>query len=74
MNTDKNASPLRAWRIEHGLTLDAAAAGVGTVRQVWYGWESGRRRPGPRYMPKLREFTSGAVSADDFYPAVDQAA
>lgn len=30
------------------MTLDAAAAGVGTVRSTWYDWETGRRLPGDR--------------------------
>lgn len=65
--------PLRRWRKSQNLTLAGAAAQVGTVRQVWHDWESGRRRPGPAYMPRLREATKGAVTADDFYPTVDEA-
>ena len=61
--------PLRKWRQHNNLTLEAAAACVGTVRQVWSDWERGRRRPGPKYMPRLREFTQGEITADVFYPA-----
>jgi transcriptional regulator with XRE-family HTH domain len=61
--------PLRKWRASLGLTLEACAREVGTSRQVWSDWERGRRRPGPRLMPKVREFTRGAISADDFFPS-----
>ncbi|WP_093313834.1 helix-turn-helix domain-containing protein [Sphingomonas jatrophae] len=63
------AHPLRRWRQANNLTLEAAAAGVGTSRQVWSDWERGRRRPGPKLMPKLREFTGHAITADVFFPA-----
>jgi hypothetical protein len=61
--------PLRAWREEQvpRMTLDAAAAGVGTTRQTWYDWESGRRIPDRRYMPRLYSLTRGAVVPNDFY-------
>ncbi len=61
--------PLRQWRKSKGLTLDECAKGVGTVRQVWSDWERGRRRPGPTYMPRVRAFTDGAISADVFFPS-----
>lgn len=60
--------PLRAWRLKKGYTLDAAAAAVGTVRQVWYDWETGRRRPGVEAMEKIFLVTDGAVEPNDFYP------
>jgi transcriptional regulator with XRE-family HTH domain len=63
--------PLRAWRKAKGLSLGRCADAVGTSKQVWSDWERGRRRPGHHYMPKVREFTAGAVSADDFFPAED---
>lgn len=63
-----NEHPLRTWRKSKGLTLDAAAKSIGTVRQVWSDWERGRRRPGSNYMPLVREITGGAVNADSFYP------
>ncbi|OJV30667.1 MULTISPECIES: helix-turn-helix transcriptional regulator [unclassified Sphingomonas] len=59
---------LRAWRLGQGLTLDAAAAAVGTVRQVWYDWETGRRRPGPDALERIFLITDGAVEPNDFYP------
>jgi transcriptional regulator with XRE-family HTH domain len=65
--------PLRAWRLEQGYTLDAAAAGVGTVRSTWCDWESGRRIPDRSTMPKVFAFTRGAVTPNDFYDLPDLA-
>jgi hypothetical protein len=70
--------PLRAWREGQlpKLTLDAAAAAVGTVRQVWRDWEIGRRIPSPRFMTAIWRFTCGAVVPNDFYdlPPIGQMA
>lgn len=63
--------PLRQWRISKGLTLQAAAALVGTSRHVWSDWERERRRPDRFFMPKVRAATG--LSADVFYPDLDQA-
>jgi hypothetical protein len=49
------------------MTLDAAAAGVGTVRQVWCDWERGRNIPSRTYMPRVFSFTRGAITPNDFY-------
>ncbi len=57
-----------------GLTLADCAKGVGTTRQVWHAWETGKRRPHSRYMPRVREFTDGAIGADAFYPEIKSAA
>lgn len=61
--------PLRNWREGQlpKLTLDAAAAAVGTVRQVWRDWEIGRRIPSPRFMTAIWRFTRGDVVPNDFY-------
>lgn len=72
MTQGKPEHPLRKWRKSKKLTLVEAAAGVGTVRQMWYGWEIGRRRPGALYMPRIREFTEGAITADDFFPTLEE--
>jgi hypothetical protein len=58
---------LRRWRLSQGLTLDAAAAGVGTFRGTWNDWETGRRIPDRNYMPKVWAFTKFAVEPNDFY-------
>lgn len=49
------------------MTQDAAAAAVGTVRQVWRDWEIGRRIPGRDFMVEIYKLTRGAVTPDDFY-------
>lgn len=59
--------PLRQWRKSKGLTLEQASSRIGTSRQVWCDWERGRRRPGPKLMPKVREATG--LPADIFYPS-----
>lgn len=66
--------PLRKWRKDQQLTLEAAAAKVGTSRQVWSDWERGRRRPDGHFMPKVRTLTGGKVTADHFYPQSQEAA
>lgn len=68
-----NVHPLRAWRMEQGLSLSQAAEKVGTTRQVWHNWETGKRRPRPPYMALVRQVTGGAVTADAFYPECDAA-
>lgn len=66
--------PLRKWRKSVGLTLDQVAARLNTSRQVVSDWERGRRRPGPAFMPRVRELTGGMVTADDFFPDIERAA
>jgi hypothetical protein len=72
--------PLRVWRLREGLTLDAAAAGVETVRSTWYDWETGRRLPGDRETyDRLYRFTKGEITANQMifpfgYPAIGQMA
>ena len=66
--------PLRKWRKAKGLTLEAVARQIGTSRQVWSDWERGCHKPGPDLMPKVRELTGGAITADTFYPPKDEAA
>lgn len=66
--------PLRQWRKSKGVTLEWCASRIGTSRQVWSDWERGRRRPGPLFMPKVRDLTGGKVTADDFFPSLKKAA
>lgn len=73
MAQDATEHPLRKWRKDEGLTLEAAAAMVGTSRHVWSDWERWRRRPNHHFMPKVREVTGGKVTADDFFPSLDVA-
>jgi len=74
MNGTLSEHPLRKWRKSKGLTLEAAAAKVGTSRHVWSDWERGRRTPSKEFMPRVRELTGGIVSADHFFPSEKQAA
>lgn len=66
--------PLRKWRKKKGFTLEYCAGEVGTTRPVWHAWETGKRRPDTTFMPRVREFTRGAVAADAFFPNVEEAA
>lgn len=74
MEQAQSEHKLRKWRKAKGLTLDECAQAIGTTRPVWHNWEMGKRRPGGAYMPLLRDFTQGEVSADDFFPSQDRAA
>jgi hypothetical protein len=67
--------PLRRWRLAQSpkLTLDAAAAMVGTVRQVWYEWEVLRKLPGKAFMLAIYRVTCGEVRPDHFYELPDLA-
>lgn len=65
MGRTPSEHPLKSWRKAAGLTLAEAATRVGTSRQVWWGWEAGRRRPSNTLMPKVRELTG--LSSDVFY-------
>lgn len=64
---DEPLHPLRKWRLGQQLTLDAAAAGVGTFRGTWYDWEIGRRIPDREYMPRVCRFCRYEVMPNDFY-------
>lgn len=66
--------PLRRWRKREGLTLDHCAKAVGTTRPVWHAWETGKRRPDGKFLPRVRDFTGGEVGADAFFPSPDRAA
>ena len=74
MSGSQTSHPLRVWREKQGLTLQQAADKLGTSRQVWWGWEHGRRRPSAEFMARVRELTQGAVTADHFFPPVSDAA
>lgn len=74
MDARTELHPLRKWRQSKGFTLQRCAEAVGTSRQVWSDWERGRRKPSGEFMPKIRTFTAGEVSADDFYPPLRDAA
>lgn len=67
MAQQSNLTALKRWRMSQGYTLDAAAAAVGTVRQVWFDWENGRRRPNATAMEQIFILTNGAVEPNDFY-------
>lgn len=74
MTQQPSEHPLRRWRKQQCKTLEECASALGTSRQVMSDWERGKHKPGRRLMPRLREFTGGAVTADDFYPDLNEAA
>jgi len=59
---------LSEWRRENGLTQQATARLIECTVRAVIKWESGERRPGPAYMPKVMAVTDGQVTANDFYP------
>ena len=67
-------SELRKWRLEEGKTQEECASAVGTSRQVWSDWERGRRTPNKLFMPRVSRLTGGYVTADSFYPPLDEVA
>lgn len=66
--------PLRQWRNSRKLSAEACARAVGTSRQVWCSWERGLYRPSAAFMDRIRKFTDGQISADDFFHSVEKAA
>lgn len=65
--------PLRRWRKSQGLTTQQAAELFGVSRAAILSYESGRREPKPAVRVRIREATGGAVTADDFLPAREDA-
>lgn len=62
----RSSHPLRAWRLERGLSLGQAAKCVGTIAQTWIDWERGKI-PRQASMTKIFRVTGGTVTADSFY-------
>lgn len=46
----------------------AFADAIGVSRQALHRYRRGERTPRPEVMARIREATSGAVTADDFLP------
>lgn len=59
--------PLRKWRTDRSLSMAAAGALVGTTRQSWYEWETGKRKPREPFMSRIRQVTDGLIEPNDFY-------
>lgn len=64
---------LRQWRIQRGLSLEAAAAmilvdGEPCTKSTWHGWENGKV-PKPPFMLALCDLTG--LQPNDFYPRAD---
>ena len=57
--------PLRKWRLDERLTLDAAGQKVGATRMAWSDWERGNRIPNRDFMPKICALTG--LSSNVFY-------
>lgn len=61
--------PLKRWRRENNLTLEALGQQIGVTRSSLSHYETGARIPRPQIMEKIREATGGAVRPADFYPS-----
>lgn len=59
---------LRDWRLRKGLTLAAAAQGVGAPDGSMVSkWERGEMIPGRAYMRAIYVESAGQVQPNDFY-------
>lgn len=53
---------LRGWRVERGLTQQAAGALIGVSGAAWSSWEVGSKAPGVANAILLSDLTEGLVS------------
>lgn len=61
--------PLRIWRKQHALTLDAVAATARTTGSSLSRIERGRQKPSLDLMERLIGASGGALRAEDFLSA-----
>lgn len=72
MRSKSPRSPLCRRRLEVGLTLDQMAKRLRVPKTSLHAWETGKRRPWPRTIPKLA--LALRWTASELIDAVDQAA
>ena len=67
--------PLKAFLDQRGMSVESFRREVGAARRITvYRWLRGERIPAPGYMARIVALTDGAVTADDFYRARQDAA
>jgi hypothetical protein len=81
VNTSPPLNPLRRWRKSQPvpMTLVDAAELFGVSHVAYRSWElypngNGGKMPSPDNWTRIREVTSGAVSPNDFYDLLREAA
>lgn len=65
--------PLKRWRLSKGLTLQQVADQIGTKRSTVHHYETGRRLPHRKIMPRIIMMADGALSTSDFYTVRESA-
>lgn len=60
--------PLRRWRQDKNLSLEALGEQIGVTRSALSNYETGNRIPRPKVMQRIQKVTRGKVSPRDFYP------
>ena len=60
-----DSSPLRAWRIKHGLHACDVARSIGVCAATVSLYERRIETPSPRVMKKIVMLTRGAVTLED---------
>jgi len=67
--------PLKVYLDQHGISVERFRREVGASRRTTvYRWLRGERIPAPGYMARIIDLTDGAVTANDFYTARQDAA
>lgn len=61
--------PLRAYRVEQQISLQALADAVGVTKPTMSRIERGKQKPSLDLIDRLVSETGGAVTADDFLPS-----
>ncbi len=52
---------------QENISVQDGADEIGVSRQAFNRYLTGSRRPHHTVMPRIREWTNGAVTADDFF-------
>lgn len=61
-DNSQKVHPLRAWRLNKKLTLQAAAQKIGVSHVTWHKWEKGQMKPDADNERRLYEISSGALT------------
>ena len=59
--------PLTQFRADHALSMEALAVAIGASKSMVSKWERWLARPSERYMQLICDYTSGAITPNDFY-------
>lgn len=59
--------PLRRWRREQQLTLEALGEKLGVPATTLCNYEIGRRIPRRKIMDRIQQVTQGVITPNDFY-------